>query len=378
MGRRHEKLNREMLQTLLLLQEFRKSALKKFKSRIKSIILFGSVARNEFDKNSDIDVVVILDDTLGISEKQIEKIEDDLKRIAENISDKLSIHTFTLTEFFDLAKEGNPLVYRIIKEGIPIFGKDLVLPWKKLLNLGKIYYTKEAIEKNFEEAEKRLKRAETVKLLILVEDCFGAIKDVTYAVLMAMRLDIPPPKKLYDVVKENLVENGLLEEEYANWLKEMIQIKKDIEHKKMDKVEGEFIDYWLERANKYVQKMLYLTKVFELKQNELILERTYEVMIKAAATALKALYKLPPELNIIELEKTLGMSIKEAFKKDFIDAKRVKEYYLDVWNKVEELKKNLDENKDAIYSLKYEEIEQLRWHVKKLIFDIDEALKNFS
>jgi hypothetical protein len=42
------------------------------------------------------------------------------------------------------------------------------------------------------------------------------------------------------------------------------------------------------------------------------------------------------------------------------------------------LKKNLDENKDAIYSLKYEEIEQLRWHVKKLISDIDVALKNFS
>jgi predicted nucleotidyltransferase len=378
MGRRHEKLNREMLQTLLVLQEFKNSALKKFKSRIKSIILFGSVARNEFDKNSDIDVVVILDDTLGICEKQIEKIEDDLKRIAKNISDQLSIHTFTLTEFFDLAKEGNPLVYRIIKEGIPIFGKDLVLPWKKLLNLGKIYYTKEAIERYIEDAEKRLKRAETVKLLILVEDCFNAIIDSTYAVLMAMRLDIPPPKKLYDVVKENLVENGLLEEEYANWLKEMIQIKKDIEHKKLDNVNAELIDYWFERANKYVQKMLYLTKVFELRQNELILERTYEVIIKAAATALKALYKLPPELNIIELEKTLGMSIKEAFKKDFIDTKRVKEYYLDVWNKVEELKKNLDENKDAVYSLKYEEVEQLRWHVKKLISDIDEALKNFS
>jgi predicted nucleotidyltransferase len=377
MGSR-ENLNKEMLQTLLVLQEFRKSALKKFKSRIKSIVLFGSVARKEFDKDSDIDVVVILDDTLGISEKQIEKIEDNLRKIAKNISEQLSIHTFTLTEFFDLAKEGNPLVYRIIKEGIPIFGKDLVLPWKKLLNIGKIYYTNEAIERYIEDAEKKIKRAETVKLLILVEDCFAAIRDSTYAVLMAMRLDIPPPKKLYDVVKVNLVSNGLLEEEYANWLKEMIQIKKDIEHKKLDKINAELIDYWLERANKYVQKMFYLTKVFELRQNELILERTYEVIIKAAATALKALYKLPPELNIIELEKTLGMSIKEAFKKDFIDTKRVKEYYLDVWNKVEELKKNLDENKDAVYSLKYEEVEQLRWHVKKLISDIDEALKNFS
>jgi uncharacterized protein (UPF0332 family) len=248
------------------------------------------------------------------------------------------------------------------------------MPWKRLLKLGKIQGTREAIESYMEDAPKKIARAKTVKLLMLAEDCYYAMVNSTQAVLMFMGLEPPVPSKLYDEVMEYLVKPGLLEEEYAKWLKEIVQIRKDIEHKKLLEAKGEFVDQWIEKAEKYVEKMFNLLNALEIRKKEKILERTHEVMLKAAATALKALHKLPENMQIDELEKHLGISIRDAFKRDFIDSKRIEGYYFDIWKRIEELKKEvIDEKK--FEKLKGNEVEQLREYVRKLIHELSRTLK---
>ena len=199
----------------------------------------------------------------------------------------------------------------------------------------------------------------------------------TQAVLMFMDLEPPAPSKLYDEVMEHLVKPGLLEEEYAKWLKEIVQIRKDIEHKKILEVRGEFVDEWIEKAEKYVEKMFILLNVLEIRKKEKILERTHEVMLKAAATAIKALRKLPENMQIDELEKYLGISIRDAFKRDFIDSRRIKEYYFEVCERIEELKREVIDKK-KFYKLKGDEVEQLRECVRKLIHELSRAVKEES
>jgi len=357
-------------------KEFAKRALEKYGNLIKSIVLMGSVVRGEFKPESDIDIIVILDDTIEeLRGDKLEAIDDDLEKIAKSISDKISVQpSYTLTEFVDYAKSGHPIVYNFIKEGEPLFDAGFFMPWKRLLKLGKIQGTREAIENYMEDAPKKLARAKTVKLLMLAEDCYYAIVNSTQAVLMFMGLEPPVPSKLYDEVMEYLVKQGLLEEEYAKWLKEIVQIRKDIEHKKLLEVKGEFVDQWIERAEKYVEKMFNLLNALEIRKKEKILERTHEVMLKAAATAIKALHKLPENMQIDELEKHLGISIRDAFKRDFIDSKRIEGYYFDVWKRIEELKKEvIDEKK--FEKLKGNEVEQLREYVRKLIHELSRALK---
>jgi uncharacterized protein (UPF0332 family) len=265
----------------------------------------------------------------------------------------------------DHVESGHPIIYNFIKEGVPIFDAGFFTPWKKLLNLGKIKRTREAIEKLMEEAVNKLARAKSVKLLMLAEDCYYAMVNSTEAVLMSMDLDPPAPSKLYDTVMEYLVNPGLVEEEYADWLRGIIQIKKDIEHKKLLKVSGEFVDQWLERAEKYVHKMFALPTVSEIIKKEKILKRTWEVMVIAVVTALKALHRLPE--NLQELERYLGVSIREAFKRDFIDTGRIDGYYFDVWKKVEELKKEVEEEKEIEKKIEMlKDVEQLREHVRRL------------
>jgi predicted nucleotidyltransferase len=366
----------EKLKRIQEAKEFAKRALEKYGNLIKSIVMMGSVVRGDFKPESDIDIIVIIDDTIEeLTPEKLDSIDDDLEKIAKSITDKLSIQpSYTLTEFVDYAKSGHPIVYNFIKEGEPLYDAGFFMPWKRLLKLGKIQGTREAIESYMEDAPKKLARAKTVKLLMLAEDCYYAIVNSTQAVLMFMGLEPPVPSKLYDEVMEYLVKPGILEEEYAKWIKEIVQIRKDIEHKKLLDVKGEFVDQWIERAEKYVDKMFSLLNALEFRKKEKILERTHEVMLKAAATALKALHKLPEDISVDEVEKRLGLSIIDAFKRDFIDSKKIESYYFDVWKRIEDLKKEvIDEKK--IEKLKGNEVEQLRDYVRKLIHELSRSLK---
>jgi len=352
-------------QRLKEVEEFAKQVLEKYGKYIKCIVMMGSVAREEFKPKSDIDVFVVIDDTsFEVTPELHDKIDEDLRKIAEKISDKLSVlSNFTLTEFWDYARVGHPIVYNLIKEGIPIYDTGFFAPIKKLLEMGRIPATREAIESYMEGAPKKLMRAKTVKLLMLAEDCYYAMLNTAQAVLMFMGLAPPVPSKAYDDVKKFLVEPGILEPEYAEWLKEIIEIRKKIEHKELMDVEGKFVDEWIDKAEKFVNKMFGLLNALELRKREKILERTYEVMHKAAITALKSLKKMPEKEEEVPI----------VFKKEFIEGKLIDPYYSEVWTKIENMKKLADEKKIA--EIPDKEVYEMREHVRRLIHDLARVLK---
>jgi predicted nucleotidyltransferase/uncharacterized protein (UPF0332 family) len=352
-------------QRLKEVEEFAKQVLEKYGKYIKCIVMMGSVAREEFKPKSDIDVFVVIDDTsFEITPELHDKIDEDLEKIAEKISDKLSVQpSYTLTEFWDYARVCHPIIYNFIKEGIAIYDTGFFAPIKKLLEMGRIPATREAIENYMEGAPKKLMRAKTVKLLMLAEDCYYAMLNTAQAVLMFMGLAPPVPSKAYDDVKKFLVEPGILEPEYAEWLKEIIEIRKKIEHKELMDVEGKFVDEWIDKAEKFVNKMFSLLNALEIRKREKILERTYEVMHKAAITALKSLKKMPEKEEEVPI----------VFKKEFIDGKLIDPYYSEVWTKIENMKKLADEKKIA--EIPDKDVYEMREHVRRLIHDLARVLK---
>jgi predicted nucleotidyltransferase/uncharacterized protein (UPF0332 family) len=376
---RHETKEQRMQEINL----FTKQVVEKYGKFVKAVVMMGSTAREEFKPKSDIDMFVILDDTaMKLTPEMQDKIDAELEKIAEKISPNLSVQpTYSLTEFWDFARVANPIIYNFIKEGVAVYDIGFFEPIKNLLNMGRIPATREAIENYMEGAPKKLMRAKTVKLLMLAEDAYYAMLNTAQAVLMFMGLPPPVPNKAYEEVKLNLVEPGILEPEYAEWLKEIIEIRKKIEHKEIMDVEGKFVDEWLEKAEKFVDKMFSLLNALEVRKKEKILERTHEVMIKAAATALSSVhkFKLPKESEvdvkeiIATTEKNVKMPLAEAFKKDFIDTKKVGNYYWDVWNKINSMKKLADEKK--ITELQDKDVYQMREYVRKLIHDLAKILK---
>ncbi|MBS3055044.1 MAG: nucleotidyltransferase domain-containing protein [Candidatus Aenigmarchaeota archaeon] len=347
-------------------KELSKQILDKYGKYVKAIVMMGSVAREEFKPKSDIDIFVVIDDTSkDLSNEELDKIDADIEKMGQKISEYISVQPiYTLTEFWDYARVAHPIIYNFIKEGVAVYDTGFFGPVKRLLEMGKIPATREAIESYMEGAPKKLMRAKTVKLLMLAEDAYYAMLNSAQAVLMFMGLAPPVPNRAYDDVKKFLVEPGILEPQYAEWLREIIEIRKKIEHKEIMDAEGKYVDEWLDKAEKFVDKMFSLLGALEIRKKEKILERTHEVMQKAAITALKTLNKVP--------EKNEDLPI--VFKREFIDTKQVEGYYWDVWNKIEGMKKLSDEKK--INDIPDKDVYEMREWVRKLIRDLAKILKD--
>ncbi|MBI4010127.1 MAG: nucleotidyltransferase domain-containing protein [Candidatus Aenigmarchaeota archaeon] len=381
--KKEEKSKEEIMADI---KKFSEEALKKYEKYIKAIVMMGSVVRDEAKPTSDVDVFAIADDTsFKLTNEFLDEMDSELEKIAQKINKSISIQpTYTLTEFWDYARVAHPIIYNFIKEGVAIYDTGFFSPIKKLLEMGRIPATREAIESYMEGAPKKLQRAKTVKLLMLAEDCYYAVLNSAQAVLMFMGLAPPVPSKAYDDVMEFLIKPGILEQQYADWLREIVDIRKKIEHKELLDVSGAFVDEWIDKSEKFVDRMFGLLGALEVRKKEKILERTHEVMQKAAITALKTLHKIEVDQNIEnpaidfnqlvqDFEKKLGSKVSDAFKRDFIDTKRIEPYYSTIWNRIEEMKKLANQKK--ITEIPDKDVYEMREYVRKLIRDLAKVLK---
>lgn len=345
-------------------QDLKNKILKKYGERIKCIVMMGSAARNEFKKTSDLDIFVVIDDTdkpMQLEEKQ--KIDADILKMAQEISPAVSFQPlYTLTEFMDYARIAHPIIYNFIKEGKALYDTGFFTPFQRLLKQGKIPTTREAIESYMSDAPKKLQRAKAVKLLMLTEDCFYAIVNSAQAVLMFMGLEPPIPNKLYEEFKKYLVEPGVVEDKYAEWVREIVEIRKKIEHKELINVSGSLVDEWIAKSEEFINKMYDLLSTLEVRKKEKVLERTYEVMHKAALAALKTLNVQTNESNLAD-----------AFKRELIDKGMIEDYYWDIWKKVEIMKSLLDQKKSE--KLDQREVYRMRDYVKNLIRDLSRVVE---
>jgi len=115
--------------------------------------------------------------------------------------------------------------------------------------------TLEQIDTIMEEAPKKITRSKTVKLLQLTQDCYPAMVSASQAALLSIGVKLPPHEDTYVLVKKYLVDTGQLEPEYAQWLKEITEIHGKIESEEISEVQGAVVDEWIEKSEKYVQRM---------------------------------------------------------------------------------------------------------------------------
>jgi len=211
-----------------ILKNFTKEVLKKYGNIVRAVVLFGSTARQTFRKESDIDVFVILDDTrTRISPAFRAEIEDALEEIAKKTGPQLSVQQpYMLTEFWRLVREGHPIIFNFIREGIPVYDRDIFLPIKRLLQMGEIKPSKEAVEKFIEIGPSRIKRVENAKIYMVVEDCYYAMLESAQAVLMFLGKAPPRPADAPREMDRHLVEPKFLNQKFVDYLRAVIEVRK--------------------------------------------------------------------------------------------------------------------------------------------------------
>jgi predicted nucleotidyltransferase len=87
---------------------------KKFGEIIKSVVIFGSVARGDVRPTSDADVWVILDDTAMKTSVDFDRIREEILITAENIKD-IHVQTTNLTEFWQWVRIGSPELINFLR-----------------------------------------------------------------------------------------------------------------------------------------------------------------------------------------------------------------------------------------------------------------------
>lgn len=358
-----EKLKKFSIETRLKSSnEFKQKILNLFKDYIKAVVIFGSFLRGEGTGKSDVDVYIIFDDTKMPLKKFDEirsKVDDDIFKLAGETDPRLHVQpVIALTEFWDGIRTAHPLFYNIVREGYAIHDTGFFIPMRKLLEFGKFPATIEAAEQRFEGVPKRISRVKNVKTLMVAEDLYYAFTDGAQAVLMYIGIPPPPPKALARETRKHLVDTGLLEEEFAKMIEDVMVFRKAVEHKEMKDISGQELDEWIKKTEKYVERMEKLLDQLEISRKANDIKKNYEVMIKASVAALKALNKLPPEPE----------KLPDAFKKYLIDAGLVNPMYADIFGKVIEMRKLLEDKQ--IEKIPDRDVYMSKEYVRRFIMDV--------
>jgi uncharacterized protein (UPF0332 family) len=235
---------------------------------------------------------------------------------------------------------------------------------RKLLELGKIPATLEAVEKFMEGSPTKIRRVETAKLYMIAEDLYYAILNSSQAVLMYLGENPTTPKQTIEAVKEHLVNQKLLEQEYLDYFSGVVDFRKKVEHKEVKEVTGPELDEWIGKSKRYVERMEELLAKLQERRKATMVEKNYEVLIKATVAALKRMERLPPD------PKDLPKAIKE----DLIDKGYIDPYYSEIFKKVVTMRKMLDDAK--VKEIPQREIEMMREYVRRFVRDVEPILES--
>ena len=243
--------------------DFATKVYKKFNKMIKSVILFGSTAKQTQVSGSDIDIIVIIDDvTLRWDPELIAWYREELDKIVKKspYSRDLHINTIKISTWWEDLLKGDPTIINVIRYGEAMIDfAGFFEPMKYLLAQGKIKSTPEAIYNSLQRAPAHIQRSKHAELSA-IEGLYWAMVDSAHAALIAAGILPPSPEHIAVDLRETFVGPGKLKMKYVIWYRDLLIIHKKIAHGEITELKGIEIDEWREKAEKFLDLMANLVK----------------------------------------------------------------------------------------------------------------------
>jgi uncharacterized protein (UPF0332 family)/predicted nucleotidyltransferase len=334
-----------MLAALKISEIHKSMVLKKFEKYIVSYILAGSLVQGKATPQSDIDVCIIIDDT-DVKKMTRAELKDKLRAIIigmgidagkmTGIENKINIQVWILTDFWEGIKEANPVFFTFLRDGIPLYDRGIFMPWKLLLQMGRIKPSQEAIDMFMSTGDQILDRVRLKLKDIGMEDTFYAILTPSQAALMLYGIPPPTPKETPSVMEDIFVKKEkLLEKEYIDILKRNIQVRKELEHGTKKELSGSEVDKLVKDAEKYMKRLNELFKEIETRKEEESVLHTYESVVTIVRDVLR--------LEGVKTAKDTELPM--LFEKDVVHKGVLPEKYTRVLKELWDAKKHYDTGK---------------------------------
>ncbi len=331
-------------------EEFSDKLNDKLGDKVKVVAVWGSVAKGEHGHESDIDTLVILDDTKlkkDVPKDARNKIKKKVTNLAKETDDRITIQYFPfLTEFWDSLRKGEPLAIEAVRHGEPVYDTGIFMPAKRLLQRGKIKATRETVKKRLKMAAAGYKKAEKNFRSSIPHKLEQVMANAGQAPIMLVGKNPPPKEKVPEVLEEMFVEKDMLEEEYIEIAQQLYDFG-DKGEKHPEEVTGEEVEENLENADDFVRRMHKLVSQLGSRKKVKNIVEDYKRFLKANVAKLKSEGVEPPQdrddlPSVVEEELDVDERHMEMF---------------DEWEDVVEKVKNkeMDEvNEKDLYELKNE------------------------
>ena len=243
--------------------DFAVKAYKRFDKLVKSIILFGSTAKQTTVTGSDIDIILIIDDVSVDWDQELTAwYREELEKIIKinPYQQVLHINTVKLSTWWEDLMRGDPVVLNVLRYGEAIIDlAGFFNPLKSLLLKGKIRPTPEAIYSALQRAPLHIARSRMSELNC-IEGLYWAMVDSAHAALIAANLPPASPEHVAVDLKTTFVDSGKLNMKYVIWYRDLLMLHKKIVHGETKELRGIEIDAWQDRAEEFLDVMARLVK----------------------------------------------------------------------------------------------------------------------
>ena len=228
---------------------------------VRSVVLFGSNTQNTLNKNSDIDLMIVLNNvSVFVTPELKEAYQIITNRLTQEISDKFHILTVNLSDLWDMARKGDPILVNMLRFGMPIFDRDLIEPMQYLLETGKIRPTKESID-NYSARASTLLDESNFHIKEALMDLYYAVIDQAHATLMIHNVLPPSPKEMPKIFRETFKDKKTLGK-FSSEIEEFYTLSKELEHKGNTLSTGSYYDIMRKKA----QRIISYLKEYNIKE----------------------------------------------------------------------------------------------------------------
>lgn len=230
---------------------FTNEARKQYGNIIKSVLIFGSAAKGTMIEGSDADLWVILDDTATKTSEDLDKVNSQLYLIAHELKD-IHIQAATLTEFWQWIKMGSPELVNYLRYGLVVYDTGFIKPVQRMLQMGLIPPSEEAISLKARAADARLKKIKLDIKSMIFELRYTATDIIQSAVMHFYKAQ--PDQKAIPEFLERFVKEKKLEKDYIDKFKELDKLWKDIDHKVIQEVTADHLGKALRLTKEIIER----------------------------------------------------------------------------------------------------------------------------
>lgn len=228
------------IENLTLVREFSKKLILEMRSLVKSIVLFGSNTHDTLEKDSDIDIMIILDNvSVYVSDELREAYRIMTNNLTQKYPNKFHIMTVNFSDFWNMARKGDPVLINVLRYGLPIYDTNLVEPMQYLLETGKIKPSRETVNNYMARSTSLLDQTKK-HLHDAIMDLYYSAIDMVHSTLIIEGVMPPSPKEMPEIFKETF--KGKTLAKHFKTIDELYKVAKEIEHKNPKKMDGKYYD----------------------------------------------------------------------------------------------------------------------------------------